>query len=322
MNLNLAVDGGGTKTAFVLYAEDFLPRLSFRVGSMRQNTTPAPLVEQAIRQTIRTLREAGVTGLGRVSGAYETPLAEALQREFCPRETVSVGELAPALAAAGIRADGTVVLCGTGCGIYTRLGGSFLGSGGYGALIGDDGSGFAIGRRAIRAVIAAAEGHGAPTVLTQRLCARMGKDTPLEAVFSLYDTQRTCSPACEIAAFCEEVSRAAQQKDAVACAILQEEGRSVAKQYLRHVHQYALPDLPVTVSGSVWKGSVLFAEAMLCAVRTRLPHFILRAPRTEPIGGVVLYHAQQSGVSQNVLDDIAASYEKPHLPCFGEKPYI
>jgi glucosamine kinase len=50
--------------------------------------------------------------------------------------------------------------------------------GGWGGLLGDEGSGYDIGLRALRAVVRAADGRGPPTELRDRLLGEIGLDAP------------------------------------------------------------------------------------------------------------------------------------------------
>ena len=119
MKLHLAVDAGGSKTGFVLYGDDFLPRRIFSVGSMRRNTTPQALMDAHINLMLEILQKEGVTSLGTLSGTFFPDCRDALERTFHPDEIVFRNELQPALATALIMGDGTILLAGTGNGIHT-----------------------------------------------------------------------------------------------------------------------------------------------------------------------------------------------------------
>lgn len=84
--------------------------------------------------------------------------------------------------------------------------------GGWGHLFGDEGSGYDLGRLALRAVTQAADGRGPATVLTGRLLGALHLAEPLELLERLYPAP----PAAEIAALASQVLQAAEEGDAVA----------------------------------------------------------------------------------------------------------
>ena len=298
MKLHLAVDAGGSKTGFVLYGDDFLPRRIFSVGSMRRNTTPQALMDAHISLMLEILQKEGVTSLGTLSGTFFPDCRDALERTFHPDEIVFRNELQPALATALIMGDGTILLAGTGNGIHTCRNKETLCSGGWGAALGDEGSGYDIGRHAFRAIMHAYEEQAPATALTALLCERYGTENPRDAVFSIYAPDAAVSPVTAIASFCPAVGQAAQAGDAVAQSILRE---------------------ATTVSGSVWKGNPLYAESVLSVILEKIPDFALRPPLVEPVVGSVLCHGFARGIHDpDTLCRIAAAYPKPFLPCFSD----
>ena len=76
------------------------------------------------------------------------------------------------------RADGCALVCGTGSSLFVRRAGEKLRHiGGKGYLIDTGGSGFELGREALRAALRAFDGRGQPTVLTELLSERLGRKT-------------------------------------------------------------------------------------------------------------------------------------------------
>src|SRR3990170_4420420 len=70
---------------------------------------------------------------------------------------------------------GIVIISGTGSIAYGRnAAGEAARSGGWGHVLGDEGSGYWIGRAALRAVLRAADRRGPPTVLTRMLLKHFG----------------------------------------------------------------------------------------------------------------------------------------------------
>jgi glucosamine kinase len=75
--------------------------------------------------------------------------------------------------------DGYAVISGTGAGaIRVEAGHQVAVADGLGWLLGDEGSGFWIGRRVVRAALAELDGRGPATALTPLLLARLGMPAP------------------------------------------------------------------------------------------------------------------------------------------------
>ncbi|HEV7900195.1 MAG TPA: BadF/BadG/BcrA/BcrD ATPase family protein [Planosporangium sp.] len=126
---------------------------------------------------VTTVR-ACVIGLAGVSKyAAEPATAEVFERTWrrlglaCPVHVVS--DVAVAYAAGTARAAGSVLLAGTGA-IAAEVRGRepVRIHDGYGWLLGDDGSGFWIGRQAVRATLAAIDGRAATTELADLILGR------------------------------------------------------------------------------------------------------------------------------------------------------
>ncbi|MDI9830517.1 BadF/BadG/BcrA/BcrD ATPase family protein [Streptomyces sp. KAU_LT] len=191
----VGVDAGGTRTRAVLAPLSGGPPL----GEGRGGPGNALSVSEAdlTRHLAAALAAAVPPGLrGRVvavaggfAGASRPPadepghlrahtaLTAALRRTGIGAGAVEVhGDAEVAFASApGGPADGIAVIAGTGA-VAVRVTGRVCGAtaGGDGWLLGDDGSGFWMGREAVRAALRAADGRGGPTTLTRSVGHALG----------------------------------------------------------------------------------------------------------------------------------------------------
>lgn len=90
-------------------------------------------------------------------------------------------------------------------------------AGGWGSLIGDEGSSYDLGRRAIRAAAKAADGRGLQTSLLPALLAHWGLGQPLQMIDEVYRAQDKTA----IAAIASLVFEAADAWDPVATRLVQ-----------------------------------------------------------------------------------------------------
>src|SRR5258707_496529 len=94
---------------------------------------------------------------------------------------------------AGVDAGGSktlAVVAGTGSIALGRdARGATARSGGWGHLIGDEGSGYDIGRSCLQAVTRAADGRGPPTTLVDLLAHTWGLNSPTEIIGRVYPAE-------------------------------------------------------------------------------------------------------------------------------------
>src|SRR5207244_3703467 len=158
----------------------------------------------------------GVAGAGRPA---DRARLEALlrARPGFPERVVVVQDVAILLPAAGL-ASGIAIVAGTGSSTFGVAPDGRTGTaGGWGYLLGDEGSAYAVGREALRAVGHAADGHGRPTALTATVSAHLRLAQPRDLITAIY---QSASPRTTIADLAPLVAEAARAGDAVATEIL------------------------------------------------------------------------------------------------------
>ncbi len=139
-------------------------------------------VERAAKRIAATVNDAlhgaafDALAVG-AAGAGDTIVARGLEaalRGFFPRGAIAVADDAEiALRAAVPQGDGAVLIAGTGSIAYAHIGEETYRAGGYGYLLGDDGSGFAIGRAALAQMLRWYDGRAAHSELFDALASRL-----------------------------------------------------------------------------------------------------------------------------------------------------
>lgn len=220
----IGADVGGTKTAAaVMRGGEIIGRADGPGAAIRPGRALASAA--TIAETVRRALSAagvlqgevlvvGAAGAGRAAEARE--LQQALRGEAVAQTVVVTTDIAIALEGALGAAAGIVLAAGTGSIAIARDGtGASFRAGGYGWQMGDEGSGYAMGRAALGAVGRAVDGRGAETMLMPRL---------LEATRStdfdeLVRWTTTAGPP-EVAALAPHVLAAAADGDPTARAIV------------------------------------------------------------------------------------------------------
>jgi N-acetylglucosamine kinase-like BadF-type ATPase len=159
-------------------------------------------------------------GIAGVDRQDEANTITAIMRRIGHRSRVLVVNDALIALVAGVRdAPGIVIISGTGSIVYGRNAhGEAARAGGWGHMIGDEGSGYWIGREALAAVMRASDGRGPATRLRDDILAYFEIEDVPQLPRIVYDRD---VPRKSVAALGPIIDRAAAQGDAVAARILE-----------------------------------------------------------------------------------------------------
>lgn len=260
-----------------------------RLRRALEATIPAALAAAGVAPEAITHACLGLSG----GAPAAVPVAQAL---LPAADVTVVKDYVTALAgASGGEMQGVVVIAGTGSVAYGRsgaAGGEAL-AGGWGYLLGDEGSAYDIGWSALRAAARASDGRGPATTLARLLPAKLGC-ADLHEVHRLVYGPGLARPA--VAALAATVTAAASEGDAVATVLLAEAGRALAEAALavgRQVatHGAALPVYPV---GGVFQAGELVLRPFADSLRLWLPGVEVRAPSLGQAAGALLLAAQSA----------------------------
>ena len=165
---------------------------------------------------------------------------------------------------------GIALVAGTGssCFGYARGNRDFH-AGGWGAIIGDEGSAFDIGLRGIKRAMMAGSGRMPPTLLTDELEAYAGPGGAREVV-ARFGTRIN---QAGVAGFAAHVSRAAEAGDEAAKAILEEAGEELGELATFVARNLFAEDdeFPVVLGGGVFKAGRLVIDPIRCMFRPQFP---------------------------------------------------
>ena len=307
MRRYLGVDGGGTKTAFVLLT-DAGDILAETVGDGAYYFTEGlGLVDRVLAAGVTEVcREAGVVP-GDIDRAffglptYGEVSADVAALDAAPRGVLGHdryscdNDMVCGWAGSLAGADGINVISGTGSMTYGENGGRGLRVGGWGELFGDEGSGYWVAVRGLEAFSRMSDGRLPAGPLQDALREALDLDADLDAVDVVLN--RWQGDRGRIAALSRPVVAAAGSGDEVAAGIV----RDAAAQLVELVDATRrglgfAPDESVTVS---YSGGMFGVPALLAsfeeALAARHPQDELRTPAFGPAVGAALYAARQDG---------------------------
>lgn len=278
-NLVIGVDGGATKTIAAL--------ADARTGAELGRGEGGPSNIQAVGVTA-ALHElnAAVVGAFKAAGLPRCPVAAAtLGLAGVDRDEgadvilgwadivqlahrVSVANDATLLFAAGTPDGwGLAVIAGTGSIAFTLdAQGRDARAGGWGYLLGDEGSAFRMGLLGLRAACRAADRIGAPTALLPALLKELGSNDPREFIPAVY---RGKWDKAAIAALAPVVLATAAAGDAAAQRIFEQEAHELAQTAAGAVRAGGLPieGVPVALTGGLVVESAAYREQFLSELR-------------------------------------------------------
>lgn len=212
----------GTEAAFAAIASAIAAGLRDAGADPRSSGSHGPDAPKSGAQTLRAI----CLGMAGVDRPEDRALVLRWAQEAFPGVPLRlVNDALIVLAAGTPEGWGLALISGTGSIAYGRdAAGRFARAGGWGYLMGDEGSGYSIGIAALRATARAHDGRGPQTLLLEALLRHWELTEPMRLVRKVYgDLSRA-----DIAKLVPVVEQAADAGDAVAAQILAEAGRELA----------------------------------------------------------------------------------------------
>ncbi|MGP0221963.1 N-acetylglucosamine kinase [Paenarthrobacter sp. NCHU4564] len=246
----IGLDIGGTKTRGVRF-EDGVPVRDENAGSSNvQNVT----VEQAMANLAELFGKIGggtvdqvYAGAGGIDTDEDARALADLIAPHVPGARITVVHDSRLLLAAGGASTGVAVIAGTGSAAWGRnQAGQEARAGGWGYLLGDEGSGYWLGREAVRHSLRRMNQGLEPDRLSRALLEACGVDEPgkLIALFHSPDTGRRYW-----AQQARLVVEAADAGDEVGIGLVEQAGRDLADLAAQAVRQLGLAGPVILGSG-------------------------------------------------------------------------
>ena len=299
MSYYIGVDGGASKTAALVCDEEMQPLGRGLAGGSNHLRVG---IEEATRNVERAVNmalvEAGIA-IKSVEYAYcgiagsdhpehHEDVVEAL-RVFFPRMNFVVDTDARiALTGAVGFGSGVVIIAGTGSVAFGRNSeGRELRAGGWGPTLGDEGSGYAIARDGLSAIVRAYDGRAPHTKMTDLLCHAYGMCNPGDLPRFVY---ATTTHADDIARYGKLVIEAAHSNDEVALGILNRAGQELGECVLAVARNLDITNeaFPVAYVGGAFHAGELLLHPLRKRVQEEAPRAELIKPKHSPVEGAAL----------------------------------
>lgn len=307
MAIYLGVDGGGSKTAFVLLDDSGRVVAEARTASCYYFDEGIELVGRILAEGI-----AAVTGQAGIDGSdieqaffglpgYGEVSADIERLDALPREVLGHGryscdnDMVCGWAGSLGGVDGINVISGTGSMTYGERDGRGHRVGGWSELFGDEGSAYWIATRGLNAFTRMSDGRQPRGALYDLVRERVGVTSDLDVIDVVVN--RWNGRRADIADLSKTVVEAAALGDDAAARILTDASAELVAivEATRVELGYRVDEVvPVSYSGGVFSAAPIRAgfEQALAVLRA---HYELRVPLFGPSVGAALYAARRSG---------------------------
>ncbi|HTH71499.1 MAG TPA: BadF/BadG/BcrA/BcrD ATPase family protein [Candidatus Saccharimonadales bacterium] len=287
-DLVVGMDAGGTKTrAFaVTRGGEIVGRGAGGGANLLSSPDPHGSIAAALREALAG-RIPDAVVLSCAGGEREADRAKGraiLASLLGPNVAVDVTHDAKAALYAGNPAGcGVVLISGTGSIAYGRNDqGVEARCGGWGYLVGDEGSAVWIGQEGLRAASYDHDGRGSPTAISRHLFLDLGA-TDFNDVLPLLYGKPHPSPA--ILAATRAVARAFADSDGIAVNIVQRGARALADMAATVARELSLESGPVYLAGGAFENVRPLEKAVRLELLGALPRAAVEPVGEEPAMG-------------------------------------
>ncbi|MCY4062279.1 MAG: hypothetical protein OXG53_07920 [Chloroflexi bacterium] len=294
--LFMGIDGGGSTLRVAIVDENLDESSSLAAGAVNPSIVGRDAARERIQEgVLQSMRLADIqqediaaVGIG-IAGASnlhsEDWLRETLKPALPSAHIVASSDLEIALVGALGQRKGLLVLAGTGSAVFgVSTAGRRLQVGGWGYLLGDQGSSFWIGTQLLKHVATTFDigGERSMTALGRACLDKLGLTAPRELVAWVYRSEQ--APAVRIACLAPFVLRRADAGDELARDILRGAARHLAEQLetiRRRVNDY---EAPIAFAGGLLESDNWLSSEL--AKRLNLP--ARPAAKYPPVVGAAL----------------------------------
>lgn len=322
----IGIDGGQTSTKCVITTRDLrvvgegsgsgMVHLAAADGAERFQAGLREAVQQAWQAMGQSPQpvQAMAMGLTGVDAEPEAERAVALAHEIvdCAHIQASNDALTALIGAHGGQ-PGIIVISGTGAIALGRAAnGRTARSGGWGWMIGDEGSAMAIGRNGLNAATYAFDGTGPATLLVDAMVRQLehmqNEADPAAAQRNPVRDLRDCKRIVYgpqfgsrgLASLAAVVSQVAQQDDEIARRIIAQAGDDLARLALGVSHALNMPASPVAPVSGAFSHVHGLREAFVDCLAQRAPALRVVSPQHSAAYGAAILAAQMADAMPSV----------------------
>ncbi len=296
MEYIIGIDGGGTTTTGILATEtgeqiakvQSGPSNYHVVGKEKTSNVLKEIVSELLTQIKNTPLHAinfclGMAGLGREEDRIV--IGQVCDEIGVNKTRILTHDAHIALVGGTGKQEGVIVISGTGSIVYgIDMHGVEKRAGGWGYLLGDEGSGYDIAMKGLQAVARAADKRDQPTQLTEMILNRLRLDKPSDLIRWIHASERDA-----IAQLSLEVFKATEMGDLRAIKIIDTAFNELACAVETVVKQLELTHpFGIVLSGGNLIHQTLLSNKLSRWIEKEIIGSSVLFPKYEPVYGAVL----------------------------------
>ena len=295
--LVIGLDGGGSRTRARLANANGETLGAGEAGPSNPQTAGLEAAEREIMRAMHTAFEdahiaprmvaAACFGIGGIERADANAELKAWAQATVAARVRMLNDGEILLAAGSPDNWGIAIIAGTGSIAWGKTrDGRIARAGGWGHLIGDEGSSFDLGREALRAAVQAADGRGEETRLLPAILEHWGLSDAMDLVPRVYRPGHTPADIAELAPV---VARVAAEGDPIARALLVYAGEALASAAVAVARRLEIAEekIPLALTGGLLLGNDLIRARLLEALESFDYRFTPVELVREPVAGAV-----------------------------------
>ena len=300
MTYYIGIDGGGTKTKCVLTDENLNIKFEAQSGPSHFLTIGTDIVAETIINLVdkclthgniapQELKSVvlGTTGAGRITDAKKLEKAVynfARTNNFILPTFKVVSDARIALEGAFSGNPGSILIAGTGSIMFGKdRTGEIHRVGGFGRLIGDEGSGLTIGRKGLNIVAKYFDGRVSNTFLAEKIKEKFNITNGSELITKVYNDEIKTQHVAPL------VMEAAKQGDNFCKDILDKESDELLLHIMAMNRKLNEEKMKVVFIGGTITNENLYSNMLKEKIKLYLPNVILQNPDYPPeLGAVIL----------------------------------
>ena len=300
----IGIDGGGTKTVGLLADQTGHIIAKAESGASNYHAIGEEQTKQVLSDVVsRLIADANAAlescvcclGLAGVASSVDRKVIGRLCDEIgLPENRILTHDAQIALVGGAEELSGVIIIAGTGSIVYGMdAAGRESQAGGWGHLLGDEGSGYDIARRAFQAVARAADGRGESTRLSTLMLNVLAFSEPRNLIPWIHSVSKD-----KVAQLAGAVFDAANANDPVAQGIL-----DTAADELMFAARVVIDKLGfgrpfnLVLSGGIFSHQPTFVASLRNRLKNITPHARVCLPKRQPAyGAILLAMSQQCGL--------------------------
>ena len=299
MKYIIGIDGGGTKTdcavsdmeGNILFEAKGSPSNFLIEGTEKVSRSILDLISRCKEKLKFDYPDIEIILIG-TAGAGRKSDSEKLKKSFVDlsknkgidfKNFIVESDARIALEGAFSGLPGAILISGTGSIMVGKdLDGSIHKVGGFGRLIGDEGSGFSIGRKGLNAVSKQFDGRGNFTLISKYLEDKFEIDSAEKLIAEAYKNN------FDIASVAPLVINAAENNDEAAVNILLEEIREILRFIQVMQQKLNLAEFKLSLIGSLINKENFYSGKLREKIMNHFPGIKIQLPQNPPVAGAIL----------------------------------